>query len=322
MDPGDVLVADALDPVAAEAVVDDGGALQGLAHRQLHIGIALLQQVARAHGAGGAGGEGGGGQLLAGLLHGLEEFSESVAGDVVVPEGVAHLGELVEDHHGGILLELPGLVEDLLDVGLAAGGGDDLAGDGFQPVEALLGHVLGQDGHGVHGQELGVEGAAAAVVAGGGPDGVVIVGVKLAGDQAGHQAAVGGAHLVAARGEPLADEAEDAGLDAGQGAGQLDVVHAAELAAVHDGLVVPGDAEQVQGVHVPEAHVLQSFLHLIGDQLGVLHLLEGGQDDVVLAGDFDVSFQSFRMDGKIDHIRIPFRNNYAFQRGVFFCSSS
>ena len=61
-----------------------------------------------------------------------------VAGDVVVPQGIAHLGKLVEDHHGGILLQLPGLVEDLLDVGLAAGGGDDLAGDALEPVKALL----------------------------------------------------------------------------------------------------------------------------------------------------------------------------------------
>ena len=79
-----------------------------------------------------------------------------------------------------------------------AGGGDDLAGDGLQPVKTLLGHILGQDGHGLAGQQLGVEGAAAAVVAGGGPHGVVIGGIELTGHQAGSQAAEGGADLVAA----------------------------------------------------------------------------------------------------------------------------
>ena len=42
VDPGNVLVANALDPVAAEAVLQNGGALQRLAHRQLQLGIMLL----------------------------------------------------------------------------------------------------------------------------------------------------------------------------------------------------------------------------------------------------------------------------------------
>ena len=72
VDPGDVLVADAFDAVAAEAVIKDGRALERFADGQLHAGIALLQKVARGHRAGGAGGEAGACQSLAGLLDGSQ----------------------------------------------------------------------------------------------------------------------------------------------------------------------------------------------------------------------------------------------------------
>jgi hypothetical protein len=161
---------------------------------------------------------------VAGALDGLEHVGQGVAGDIVVPQGVAHLGKLVEDHVLGILLELPGLVEDLLDVGLAARGGDDLPAMVLSQSKRSLDISCGQDGHGVAGQQLGVEGAAAAVVAGGGPDGLVIGGVELAGDQTGGQAAEGGAHLVAAGGEPLAHHGDDAAGHAGEGGGKFDIV--------------------------------------------------------------------------------------------------
>ena len=51
VDPGDVFVADALDAVVAEAVFQNGGALKGLAHRQLQAGVDLLEVVAAADGA-------------------------------------------------------------------------------------------------------------------------------------------------------------------------------------------------------------------------------------------------------------------------------
>ena len=104
-------------------------------------------------------------------------------------------GEILTEKSGNLNLGIPCLLYT---------SGDDLAGDGLQPVKTLLGHLLGQDGHGLAGQQLGVEGAAAAVGAGGGPHGVVIGSVELTGHQAGSQAAEGGADLVAAGGEPLA----------------------------------------------------------------------------------------------------------------------
>ena len=306
VDPGDVLVADALDPVAAEAVFQNGGALEGLAHRQLQVGVLLLQQVAGGHGAGGAGGEGGAGEPVTGALDGLEHVRQGVAGDVVVPQGVAHLLELVEDHVLGVLLQLVGLVEDLLHVGLAAGGGDDLGADLMEPVEPLLAHLRRQDGHALGPQQPGVEGAAAAVVAGGGPHGLVLVHVELAGHQPGGQAAEGGAHLVAAGGEPLAHHGDDPAGHAGEGRGQLDVVgHRLEQSAALLGLVLPGDAEQVQGIHVPQAHRLQLLLDLLRDGLRVLHLGDGGDDDVIFLRLAEIVLQAFLVDGQIDHAYLP-----------------
>ena len=140
-----------------------------------------------------------------------------MAGDVVVPGGVAELFELVEDHAVGPgAANLPAHVEDLLDVGFAAGRGDHFGADFLEPFEALAAHLLGQDADGLAAQAGAVERAAAAVVAGRGPDGFLRGGIELAGDELGHEAAEGGADFVRAGGEPLADDADDAGRRAGE----------------------------------------------------------------------------------------------------------
>ena len=54
VDPRNVLVADAFDPVTAEAVVQQGRALKGLTNGQLQMRIQLLQAVACGHGSCGA----------------------------------------------------------------------------------------------------------------------------------------------------------------------------------------------------------------------------------------------------------------------------
>ena len=219
-----------------------------------------------------------------------------------MPQGVAHLGKLVEDHHGGILLQFPGLVENFLNIGLAAGGGDDLAGNGLEPVKTLLGHILGQNGHGLAGQQLGVESAAAAVVAGGGPYGVMICSIELTGHQAGSQAAEGSTHLVAAGGEPLTGHGNDAAGNTGQSAGNLHVIgHSLEQTALLLGLIVPGNTEQVHGIHIPQPGLGELGLDLLGDQVGVLHLGDGGNDDVVFLCLLDIMLQAGLVDGQIDH---------------------
>ncbi len=154
-------------------------------------------------------------------------------GDLVVPQVIAKLLELVEDHQvlAG-LAQLPALVEDFFDIRFAAGGGDHFAGDLGQPLEALAAHAFGQDGDRLAAQQGRVIGAAAAEVAGGGPDGFLGGGVELAGDQAGDQAAEGRADFVRAGGEPFADQGDDPGRGAGQAGGQLDVIDPAKPAAV------------------------------------------------------------------------------------------
>ncbi len=167
VDPGHVLVADPLDAVSAEAVFQQRRALGRLARRHLAGRKVLLQQVPAANGAGGAGGQG---QAVVAVLRTkllLQHLQHGVAGDLVVPQVVAELIELVEDHQVFTgFAQLPGLVKDLLDVGLAAGGLDHFASDIGQPIEALLAHALRQNGHRFATQQRRIVGAAAAVVAG------------------------------------------------------------------------------------------------------------------------------------------------------------
>jgi len=301
VDPGDVLVADAFDAVAAEAVLKDGRALERFADGELQARIAFLEQIARGHRAGGAGGEAGASQNLAGLLDGFEQLCQSVAGDIVVPQGVAHLGELVEDHHAGILLEFPGLVEDFLDVGLAARRGNDLAGDGLEPVETFLGHILRQDCDGVAGQQLGVKGTAAAVVAGGGPYSVMIGGIELAGHETRSQAAEGSADLMAASGEPLASHGKDAAGHTGEAGRDLNIVgNLLEQTACFLGFVVPGNPEQVDGINIPKSGMRQLGLDLLGDQLRVLHLRKSRNDDVVFLCLLNVVLKASLVDAEVD----------------------
>ena len=94
VDPGDVLVADALDAVAAEAVIQDRRALERFAHAELHAGITFLEEVARAHRTGGTGGEARARETLAGLLHGLEEvFILSLLPDRDIPGSTGESGK-------------------------------------------------------------------------------------------------------------------------------------------------------------------------------------------------------------------------------------
>ena len=87
-----------------------------------------------------------------------------------------------------------------------------------------------------------------------------------------------------AGGEPLADDREDPRLHAGEGRGQLDDVrHLAEQTAALLGLVLPCDTEQVDGVNVPQSRVAELLFDFLGDQLGVLHLFDGRDDDAVLS---------------------------------------
>ena len=152
------------------------------------------------------------------------------------------------------------------------------------------------------GQQLGVEGAAAAVVAGGRPHGVMIGGVELTGHKARSQAAERSADLMAARGEPLAGHGKDAARHAGQAGGDLHIIRGVLIQTAELlGLVVPGNAEQVDGVDVPQAGMGQLFLDFLRDEIRILHLRDGRDDDVVFLGLLDVVLQAFLVDAKINH---------------------
>ena len=130
---------------------------------------------------------------------------------------------------------------------------------------------------------LAAEGAAAAVVAGGRPHGVMIGGVELTGHQARSQAAERGAHLV---GSPWGTTCPTwPGSGTARRTGWRGSPHSSGCAGYRPprllGLVVPGNAEQVDGVDVPQAGMGQLFLDFLRDEIRILHLRDGRDDDVV-----------------------------------------
>ena len=233
---------------------------------------------------------------------GQQRFLHSRAGDAVVPQIVAEFFKLVEDHdiiaRGA---QFVALVEDFLDVGLAAGGTDDFARHLFQPFEAFAAHALGQNGDGAAAEQGGIVGAAPAVIARGGPGGLHGYGVELTGDQTRRQAGEGRAHLVRAGGEPFAGQHHDAGLDSGQFGGQHQMVDPSVAAALGRGPVLPGDAEQIEGIEVPQSHRGETFAHPGRNQGRIAHLGEGGDEDVLFPRALDRVIQAFGMDGQVDH---------------------
>ncbi len=239
-----MLVADPLDPVVAEAVPEEGGALEGLRGDGLHARELRLQVVARGDRPGAAGGADPGREARLRPAHRGVGLLDGGTGHVVVPDRVPELLELVEDHVLGVLLQLPALVVDLLHVALAARGRDDLGTDLAKPREALLGHVLGEDRDRGAAEDRRVERAATAVVPGRGPDGLVLLGVELAADEPRDEAGEGRADLVGARREVLPDEADDPGLHPGDLSRDLEIVDPAEEPRLV--VVLPVDPEEVR----------------------------------------------------------------------------
>ena len=103
-------------------------------------------------------------------------------------------------------------------------------------------------------------------------------------------------------GEPLAHHGDDPAGHAGERGRELDVVgHGLEEAAGLLRLVLPGDAEQVHGVHIPEAQGFEPVLNLLRDGLRVLHLGDGGDHNAVFLRLFDIVGKALLVDGKVDH---------------------
>ena len=71
---------------------------------------------------------------------------------------------------------------------------------------------------------------------------------------------------------------------------------------------MPVDAEQVHGVNVPQPGMRQLFLDLLRNQIRVLHLGDGRDDDIVFLGLLDIVGKAFTVDGKVDglvHVGSP-----------------
>ncbi len=144
-------------------------------------GNALPEVISGGQRAPGAGGSHPGGEAIPGATDPLEDRFGGRSRHRVVPQVVPELVELIEDDGlGPGAPDLPAHVEDLLDIALASGGGDDLGPDLFEPVEALPAHLLGKNRHRLAAQQSAVEGSAAAEVAGGGPHRLVPGRVELA----------------------------------------------------------------------------------------------------------------------------------------------
>ena len=203
---------------------------------------------------------------------------------------VPELGELVEDHVLGVGLELVAAVVDLLDVALGAGRADDVLRVGdplLEPVEALGAHPLGQHGDAAAAHQPRDRHAAAAVVAGRGPDGAVAGRVELAGDEPRREAPVGGEHLVRAdHREAVAERDDDRRLDAGQLARQHDVLrHGCPAGAAP--VVEPVDAEEVERMGLVGPTPASASQIRAGIERGIGELREGRQHDPGLAATVD-----------------------------------
>ena len=138
-------------------------------------------------------------------------------GDAVVPEVVAELLELVEDHgFRPSAANGPARIEDLFHIALATGCSNDLSTDVLEPRETLTAHFFRQDRYRPTTKQCAVESATATVVARGRPDSLMPRWIKRAADQSRHKAAERGPNLVGASGKVLADESDYPRLDAGQ----------------------------------------------------------------------------------------------------------
>ena len=200
VDQRDVLVADALDVVLAEAVVEQRWALERLTGDDERA-EPLLQVVAGRDRPGRARRRDECAELEAGLplAERLEHPLEGRARRKVVDEVVPELGELIEDDVVRICRELLARVVDLLDVALGARRSHDVAGVDHppgEPVEALAAHALREHGDATTPQEPRNRDAPATVVARGGPHGALPGGIELPADESRDQAAIGGEDLV------------------------------------------------------------------------------------------------------------------------------
>ena len=300
-----MLVADALDVVLAETVVQHRRALQGF-HRNDQRIVLFLQVVSRPQrprrprrGDEGAQPQGG----LTGLER-LKEPPQRTPRHQVVNQVIPEFGELVEDDVLRIAPEFVALVVDLLDVALRPGRADDVLRIGhppFQPGEALPAHPLGQHGDAAAAHDPGDGYPAAGVVAGRGPDRPVRGRVELPGDDPRGQAPVRRQHLVRPdHREAITQRDDDAGVYTGERLRQDDVLGQRDRLSP-PGAVAPVDPEEVERVRRVRLDAGQRRADLHRNLRGIRQFGEGGQHDLRLAE----PLHGMRVDLLIDDVSFP-----------------
>ncbi len=183
--------------------------------------------------------------LALGLEHPLQRRPRAR----VVHQVITELAELVENHVLRRARQLVAGVVYLLDVALGANRAHDISGLGHprrQPPKPLLAHALGQHGHTATPEHPRYRHTATTVIARRRPHRPVRHRIEVAGDQPGHQAAVGGQHLVRVdHRKPIAKRDQNRAGNTGERLGQRHVSRRAEQATAL-GVVVPVHAKQIE----------------------------------------------------------------------------
>ena len=239
--PGDVLVADPLDPVSAEAVHEERRALESFARDCPAGREPLFQIVPGGNRAGGSCRRDERRRLPSGKPEIFEHLLDRRSRHIVMEYRIAEFLKLVKYDVQRILLQLPALIVYLLDVRLASRRGNHLRTDLPQPCEPFPGHLLRKYGHRCAPEESAVERSAPAEISRGRPDGPVAPGIKFAADQPGDKASERRSHFMRPGGEELPRKPYDPRPDTGDLAGYLEGIDFAVEAG--GDIILPRDAE-------------------------------------------------------------------------------
>ena len=101
-------------------------------------------------------------------------------------------------------------------------------------------------------------------------------------------------------GKPLANEGNDPRLCSCETTGKFNVIDISKYTALFHGLIFPGNAEKVAGIDIPQPDGFQFLFGFIRNQSRVLHLGNGGDDDVLFPRPLDGILLPFRIYFQID----------------------
>ena len=101
--------------------------------------------------------------------------------------------------------------------------------------------------------------------------------------------------------EPFSYHGDYAAGNTGNGTRDLHIVRNADvLSAGFLCLILPGNAEQVQRIDIPQTNILQAFCNLLGRMLRMDHLIDRRNKDLILFCLFNVVLQVLFVDAQIN----------------------